>query len=128
MPAPGCTTLTMIRPIINAMVLGAFASGNILQVLMFAVLFGFALHRLGSKGQLIFNLLGVDCHRVRVQSRGIDVHARAGLHYVDDDKTDNRGNILQVLMFAVLFGFALHRLGSKGQLIFNVIESWIQVM
>ncbi len=38
------------------------------------------------------------------------------------------GNILQVLMFAVLFGFALHRLGSKGQLIFNVIESFSQVI
>ena len=31
-------------------------------------------------------------------------------------------------MFAVLFGFALHRLGSKGQLIFNVIESFSQVI
>ncbi len=29
---------------------------------------------------------------------------------------------LQVLLFAVLFGFALHRLGSKGQLIFNVMK------
>ncbi|HBV3653740.1 TPA: cation:dicarboxylase symporter family transporter, partial [Klebsiella pneumoniae] len=34
----------------------------------------------------------------------------------------------QVLLFAVLFGFALHRLGSKGQLIFNVIESFSQVI
>ena len=33
-----------------------------------------------------------------------------------------------VLLFAVLFGFALHRLGSKGQLIFNVIESFSQVI
>ncbi|HAJ5481398.1 TPA: cation:dicarboxylase symporter family transporter, partial [Escherichia coli] len=32
------------------------------------------------------------------------------------------------LLFAVLFGFALHRLGSKGQLIFNVIESFSQVI
>ena len=38
------------------------------------------------------------------------------------------GNILQVLLFAVLFGFALHRLGSKDQLIFNVIESFSQVI
>ena len=38
------------------------------------------------------------------------------------------GNILQVLLFAVMFGFALHRLGSKGQLIFNVIESFSQVI
>ena len=33
-----------------------------------------------------------------------------------------------MLLFAVLFGFALHRLGSKGQLIFNVIESFSQVI
>ena len=33
-----------------------------------------------------------------------------------------------VLLFAVMFGFALHRLGSKGQLIFNVIESFSQVI
>ena len=39
-----------------------------------------------------------------------------------------RDSILQVLLFAVLFGFALHRLGSKGQLIFNVIESFSQVI
>ncbi|MBN0661303.1 cation:dicarboxylase symporter family transporter, partial [Pseudomonas aeruginosa] len=38
------------------------------------------------------------------------------------------GNILQVLPFAILFAFALHRLGSKGQLIFNVIESFSQVI
>lgn len=43
--------------VIPASVIGAFASGNILQVLLFAVLFGFALHRLGSKGQLIFNVI-----------------------------------------------------------------------
>lgn len=43
--------------IIPASVIGAFASGNILQVLLFAVMFGFALHRLGSKGQMIFNVI-----------------------------------------------------------------------
>ncbi|OON38532.1 C4-dicarboxylate transporter DctA [Izhakiella australiensis] len=43
--------------IIPASVIGSFASGNILQVLMFAILFGFALHRLGDKGTLIFNVI-----------------------------------------------------------------------
>lgn len=46
--------VAFIMDVIPASVIGAFASGNILQVLLFAVLFGFALHRLGSKGQLIF--------------------------------------------------------------------------
>ena len=35
--------------VIPASVIGAFASGNILQVLLFAVLFGFALHRRAAK-------------------------------------------------------------------------------
>ncbi|EFS0501441.1 TPA: dicarboxylate/amino acid:cation symporter [Salmonella enterica] len=45
--------IAFLMDVIPGSVIGAFASGNILQVLLFAVLFGFALHRLGSKGQLI---------------------------------------------------------------------------
>ncbi|KAA8998530.1 dicarboxylate/amino acid:cation symporter [Affinibrenneria salicis] len=43
--------------IIPASAIGAFASGNILQVLLFAVMFGFALHRLGNAGKIIFNVI-----------------------------------------------------------------------
>ena len=49
--------MAFLLDVIPGSVIGAFASGNILQVLLFAVLFGFALHRLGSKGQLIFNVI-----------------------------------------------------------------------
>ncbi|VDY62767.1 Aerobic C4-dicarboxylate transport protein [Shimwellia blattae] len=49
--------VAFLMDVIPASVVGAFAGGNILQVLLFAVLFGFALHRLGSKGQLIFNVI-----------------------------------------------------------------------
>ncbi|PAW15175.1 C4-dicarboxylate transporter DctA, partial [Klebsiella pneumoniae] len=49
--------VAFLLDVIPGSVIGAFASGNILQVLLFAVLFGFALHRLGSKGQLIFNVI-----------------------------------------------------------------------
>ncbi|MGY2911631.1 aerobic C4-dicarboxylate transport protein [Ewingella americana] len=49
--------IPFLLDIIPGSVIGAFASGNILQVLMFAVLFGFALHRLGDKGQLVFNFI-----------------------------------------------------------------------
>jgi len=49
--------VAFLMDIIPGSVIGAFASGNILQVLLFAVLFGFALHRLGSKGQFIFNVI-----------------------------------------------------------------------
>lgn len=38
------------------------------------------------------------------------------------------GNILQALLFAILFGFALHRLGNAGMVMFNVIESFSKVI
>jgi aerobic C4-dicarboxylate transport protein len=38
------------------------------------------------------------------------------------------GDILQVLFFSVLFGYALHRMGSLGQPIFLFIERFTQVM
>ncbi|OCW48165.1 dicarboxylate/amino acid:cation symporter [Aeromonas caviae] len=43
--------------VIPASVIGAFAGGNILQVLLFAVLFGFSLHHIGEKGKPIFNII-----------------------------------------------------------------------
>ncbi|KTL61609.1 C4-dicarboxylate transporter [Photorhabdus laumondii subsp. laumondii] len=49
--------IAFLLDVIPASVIGAFASGNILQVLLFAVLFGFALHRLGEKGKPIFNII-----------------------------------------------------------------------
>ncbi|KAA1179743.1 dicarboxylate/amino acid:cation symporter [Photorhabdus heterorhabditis] len=50
-------TIAFLLDVIPNSVIGAFASGNILQVLLFAVLFGFALHRLGDKGKPIFNII-----------------------------------------------------------------------
>ena len=43
--------------IIPATVVDAFAKGDILEVLFFAVLFGFALHALGGKGSLVFDVV-----------------------------------------------------------------------
>ncbi|MCU6434231.1 dicarboxylate/amino acid:cation symporter [Undibacterium sp. Jales W-56] len=39
-----------------------------------------------------------------------------------------KGEILQVLLIAVLFGFALHRFGGRGTLVFDVIEKFSQVL
>ncbi|PWC10855.1 C4-dicarboxylate transporter DctA [Brenneria roseae subsp. americana] len=49
--------IPFLMDVIPSSVIGAFASGNILQVLLFAVMFGFALHRLGSKGKMIFDVI-----------------------------------------------------------------------
>ena len=39
-----------------------------------------------------------------------------------------KGEILQVLLFALLFGFALHTLGARGQIVFDFIERLSQVL
>ena len=39
-----------------------------------------------------------------------------------------RGEILQVLLFSVLFGFALHALGTRGQPVFDFIERLAHVL
>nr|PZN77380.1 MAG: C4-dicarboxylate transporter DctA [Pseudomonadota bacterium] len=38
------------------------------------------------------------------------------------------GDILQVLLFAILFGFALHALGGRGSVVYSVVEGVSQVM
>jgi len=43
--------------VIPMSVLDAFAKGDILQVLLFAILFGFALHALGKKGRVVFDFV-----------------------------------------------------------------------
>ena len=57
--APGKmqTTTDFLLNIIPSTVVDAFAKGEILQVLLFAVMFGFALHRFGGRGTLVFDLI-----------------------------------------------------------------------
>jgi len=57
--APGKmqTTTDFLLNIIPSTVVDAFAKGEILQVLLFSVLFGFALHRFGGRGTLVFDLI-----------------------------------------------------------------------
>ncbi|HTD02894.1 C4-dicarboxylate transporter DctA, partial [Undibacterium sp.] len=43
-------------------VFDAFAKGDILQILLFAVLFGFALHRFGGRGTLVFDFIEKSSH------------------------------------------------------------------
>ena len=48
--------------VIPTSVVDAFAKGEILQVLFFSVLFGFALHKFGGKNSLVFNLIEKTSH------------------------------------------------------------------
>ncbi len=50
-------TVDFLLNVIPTSVVDAFAKGEILQVLLFAVLFGFALHKFGGRGTLVFDLI-----------------------------------------------------------------------
>ena len=51
------TTTEFLLNIIPNTVVDAFARGEILQVLLFSVMFGFALHRFGGRGTLVFDMV-----------------------------------------------------------------------
>ena len=51
------TTTQFLMNIIPVTVVGAFAEGEILQVLFFSLLFGFALHKFGGRGTLDFDVI-----------------------------------------------------------------------
>jgi aerobic C4-dicarboxylate transport protein len=50
-------TVEFLMNIIPSTVVDAFAKGEILQVLLFSVLFGFALHKFGGRGTLVFDFV-----------------------------------------------------------------------
>jgi aerobic C4-dicarboxylate transport protein len=51
------TTTEFLLNVIPVTVVDAFAKGEVLQVLLFALLFGFALHKLGTRGAPLFALV-----------------------------------------------------------------------
>jgi aerobic C4-dicarboxylate transport protein len=55
-------TVDFLLTIIPNTVVDAFAKGEILQVLLFAVLFGFALHKFGGRGTLVFDVVEKTSH------------------------------------------------------------------
>src|SRR5204862_267314 len=55
------TTEFLLNVIPNT-VIDAFAKGEILQVLLFSVMFGFALHKFGGRGTLVFDIIEKTSH------------------------------------------------------------------
>ena len=55
-------TVDFLMAIIPSTLVDAFAKGEILQVLLIAVLFGFALHRFGGRGTLVFDVIEKGSH------------------------------------------------------------------
>ena len=56
------STTQFLMNIIPSTVVGAFAQGDILQVLFFSLLFGFALHKFGGRGTLVFDMIEKSSH------------------------------------------------------------------
>ncbi len=55
-------TVDFLLHVIPSTVVDAFAKGEILQVLLFSVMFGFALHRFGGRGTLVFDFIEKTSH------------------------------------------------------------------
>ncbi|MEJ8836878.1 dicarboxylate/amino acid:cation symporter [Ramlibacter sp. AN1133] len=56
------TTVDFLLGVIPTTVFDAFAKGEILQVLLISVMFGFALHRFGGRGTLVFDFIEKTSH------------------------------------------------------------------
>lgn len=56
-PGKMTSTTDFLLNVIPSTVVDAFAKGEILQVLLFAVMFGFALHKFGGRGTLVFDFI-----------------------------------------------------------------------
>jgi len=61
-PGQMASTTDFLLNVIPNTVIDAFAKGEILQVLLFAVLFGFALHKFGGRGTLVFDWIEKSSH------------------------------------------------------------------
>jgi aerobic C4-dicarboxylate transport protein len=94
-------------------------------------------------GLVIINLVrpgeGMNVDASQLDTKGIAAYTKPGqmqgtvdflLNVIPNTVVDAfaKGEILQVLLFAVLFGFALHRFGGRGTLIFDFIEKFSHVL
>jgi aerobic C4-dicarboxylate transport protein len=61
-PGKMAGTVDFLLNVIPSTVVDAFAKGEILQVLLFSVMFGFALHKFGGRGTLVFDLIEKGSH------------------------------------------------------------------
>ncbi|HKX43554.1 MAG TPA: cation:dicarboxylase symporter family transporter, partial [Burkholderiaceae bacterium] len=94
-------------------------------------------------GLVIVNVVqpgvGMNVDPKTIDTKGIAAYTKPGqmgstvdflLHVIPNTVVDAfaQGEILQVLLFAVLFGFALHRFGGRGTPVFDFIEKFSHVL
>jgi aerobic C4-dicarboxylate transport protein len=56
------STTDFLMNVIPSTIIDAFAKGDILQVLLISVMFGFALHRFGGRGTMVFDMIEKTSH------------------------------------------------------------------
>jgi aerobic C4-dicarboxylate transport protein len=82
---------------------------------------------------------GMNVNPATLDTKGVDAYTKPGqlqsttdflLNVIPSTVVDAfaKGEILQVLLFAVLFGFALHKFGGRGTLVFDWIEKTSHVL
>lgn len=94
-------------------------------------------------GLVVVNLLqpgaGMHVDPASLDTKGIAAYTAPGkmqgtvdflLHVIPTSVVDAfaKGEILQVLLFSVLFGFALHKFGGRGTMVFDFIERFSHVL
>ena len=94
-------------------------------------------------GLVLVNLLkpgaGMNIDAASIDTKSIAAYTGPGkmegtvdflLHIIPNTIVDAfaKGEVLQVLLVAVLFGFALHKFGGRGTLVFDVIEKGSHVL
>ncbi|MET4575659.1 dicarboxylate/amino acid:cation symporter [Ottowia thiooxydans] len=94
-------------------------------------------------GLVVINVVkpgvGMNVDPTTLDTKSIESYTKPGqmqttadflLHVIPETIVDAfaKGEILQVLLFAVLFGFALHKFGGRGTLVFDFIEKFSHVL
>ena len=94
-------------------------------------------------GLLVVNLMqpgaGMNADLAKLSTKGLDAYVGPGkmqgtvdflMAIIPNTLVDAfaKGEMLQVLLIAILFGFALHRFGGRGTLVFDLVEKLSHVL
>ena len=135
-PVIFCTVVTGIAGMENMKAVG---KTGVLALIYFEVVSTLAL----VIGLVIVNIVrpgaGMNVDVATLDAREVETYARAAeqqsitdflLNVIPTTIVDAfaKGDILQVLLFSLLFGFALHAVGERGRMVFDFVERFSQVL
>ncbi|MGH8187154.1 MAG: C4-dicarboxylate transporter DctA, partial [Steroidobacteraceae bacterium] len=135
-PVIFCTVVTGIAGMENMKAVG---KTGVLALLYFEIVSTLAL----IIGLVIVNVVqpgaGMNVDVATLDAREVETYARAAeqqsvtdflLNVIPTTIVDAfaKGDILQVLLFSLLFGFALHAVGERGRMVFDFVERFSHVL